>query len=1099
MNLKNAWKMLPLSGVAAFCLLASCSSTDYEGIVSAIIISQDQTAVTADFELPKTTQEHNIEWSSSDDSVIKTYEKDETLMAGVIRPTESKTITLTAKIDKASKDFTIRVNPVDVYEIADNYKLAEAGSLVYDKEITLPSTYTYKYQSGASDTAQEFTANISWESSNPSLVKIEDGKAKVGQSDEKVQVKLNATFTYNSVNSRYSYNLSVWKMLNPTEYLQYWYDNPGNGENFAFNGYVLSKFGYSEKYGNGNLYVMNEDKTGTYYVYRASMTKEEFDGLKLGDPVAVSECPSTTYKGLIESSKAVVKPIDYTVPTNLQPIDVAALVPTPVDNEFITQNKELVYYQNTYASLTGWKITKMGSASATGTSTTQTMLTLEKNGFETTVAINKDIVPLDSTAATTLFETVRGLKVGDFVDIKGFVSVYNDYQMLVTGADSITKATAEGDATVSKTIKDEYKLLDGINLAYVQDATVNLPEATKGEFTYSLKRTSYKSVTLSGNTLTVTPKETAESCILIATYKYTDATTSRTYTLTKEITLSIRLLSDLGIATEEANAVFADYENISIDQAIELNATGKTYEGVTLTYTLKAGNTVAAIVNGKLIVVPTATATEVKVEVVATKGEATYTHEYTLNVDLDYASHADYLEAAKGTAITAETEIVTVKGVATGVYPKGARIYLQDLEDSTKGYYGYFGTTDVKVGDVIYVTGRAYTQSSGVISFRNETNINIDYPTVYHAYNLNGTVVTQAVDELNMNEFLADATKTLEASMIGVKAKVTGTVTEANDNNGDINYTIKTSTDKTVVYRADDGAVDTETFTAITSKLFIGAQVTISGSIGWFNGAQVYIFSVNDIVLEETEANVKKSVESAIAAVLPAEVTESGTATLPTTTKAFAGAITYTLSENTLASIAEGVLTYNIPTQADTKVTLTATWTKGETVYTVTYEVTLKKAASENDPVTSPVLFTTTKTDTGTANAPVDTNVAQLFGLPSIFTVYAGIGACANNVGYTSSDVGIYSERNSGNGCSISVSIAEGYKITKIIFKDASYKNNNDNLGSFTVNNETGSITTSEYTINSTSFVIKNTSKGGTKNPQLRFSGIEIHFETVTE
>lgn len=1094
MNLKNAWKMLPLSGVAAFCLLASCSSTDYEGIVSAIIISQDQTAVTADFELPKTTQEHNIEWSSSDDSVIKTYEKDETLMAGVIRPTESKTITLTAKIDKASKDFTIRVNPVDVYEIADNYKLAEAGSLVYDKEITLPSTYTYKYQSGASDTAQEFTANISWESSNPSLVKIEDGKAKVGQSDEKVQVKLNATFTYNSVNSRYSYNLSVWKMLNPTEYLQYWYDNPGNGENFAFNGYVLSKFGYSEKYGNGNLYVMNEDKTGTYYVYRASMTKEEFDGLKLGDPVAVSECPSTTYKGLIESSKAVVKPIDYTVPTNLQPIDVAALVPTPVDNEFITQNKELVYYQNTYASLTGWKITKMGSASATGTSTTQTMLTLEKNGFETTVSINKDIVPLDSTAATTLFETVKGLKVGDFVDIKGFVSVYNDYQMLVTGADSITKATAEGDATVSKTIKDEYKLLDGIKLAYVQDTTVNLPEATKGEFTYSLKRTSYKSVTLSGNTLTVTPKETAENCILIATYKYTDATTSRTYTLTKEITLSIRLLNDLGIATEEANAVFADYENISIDQAIELNATGKTYDGVTLTYTLKAGNTVAAIVNGKLIVVPTATATEVKVEVVATKGEATYTHEYTLNVDLDYASHADYLEAAKGTAITAETEIVTVKGVVTGAYPEGKRIYLQDLEDSTKGYYGFFGTTDVKVGDVIYVTGRAYTQSSGIIAFSEATNI--DGPTVHHAYNLNGTIVTENITVLNLNTYLA--TKELANSMMGIRATITGTISKVESG---MNYTITTADNKSVIYRVDKSAVgDDNINNAINNSLYQGASVTLTGSIGWRSGAcTIYIFTENDVVLTENEANVKKSVESAIAAVLPAEVTESGTATLSTTTKAFAGAITYTLSENTLASIAEGVLTYNIPTEADTKVTLTATWTKGETVYTVTYEVTLKKAASENDPVTSPVLFTTTKTDTGTANAPVDTNVAQLFGLPSIFTVYAGIGACANNVGYTSSDVGIYSERNSGNGCSISVSIAEGYKITKIIFKDASYKNNNDNLGSFTVNNETGSITTSEYTINSTSFVIKNTSKGGTKNPQLRFSGIEIHFETVTE
>jgi len=185
---------------------------------------------------------------------------------------------------------------------------------------------------------------------------------------------------------------------------------------------------------------------------------------------------------------------------------------------------------------------------------------------------------------------------------------------------------------------------------------------------------------------------------------------------------------------------------------------------------------------------------------------------------------------------------------------------------------------------------------------------------------------------------------------------------------------------------------------------------------------------------------------------------------------------------------------------AETQVSLSGAVNEGEFNATVT--VTVKVAA---EGATPPATSTTvTASYSGATINMTGNNDAVLLGLDdTLFTVTSDKGEAQHHVGLnTGGQIRLYSVRATGEGNTLSVSIAAGYKITDVkITYDSTTAASVLTLGTQVIDltaAEQKSTTLVYDTLDITSFSIKNVHTGGSKNLQTYIKSIEITYEPVT-
>ncbi|MDE6584829.1 MAG: hypothetical protein K2K15_05445 [Anaeroplasmataceae bacterium] len=297
--------------------------------------------------------------------------------------------------------------------------------------------------------------DVTWTSNNTELLKFEasteDASRVVAKvtlpTDETKTVDFRATVSCNDTTGSKDFKIRIKKYSDPKETFYSFYDNASKGESYNLSGWILALEAYNTQYSSASIYLLDESLEGAYYCYSVKMSLDFYNGLKIGSPVTVS-VTSTVYNGLIEtkSSGSIVANKDLAAKTEAE-----MLAAKDISDIFITaDSKKITYAQSSYVKLTHMKVTKISGVKLDSTSTTHSFITLERNGETVSVALNKNLMALDSQAAKDLDAEVKKLKEGDYVDVEGLVGWYNGIQLLATKATIFTASTAADDSGVVK-------------------------------------------------------------------------------------------------------------------------------------------------------------------------------------------------------------------------------------------------------------------------------------------------------------------------------------------------------------------------------------------------------------------------------------------------------------------------------------------------------------------------------------------------------------------------------------------------------------------------------------------------------------------------
>lgn len=647
-------KLLPLVLASSLALgatftLASCGGNKGPAASDLLknIILEDNKEIKDDFKVTATVKNgedsYNILWSS-DNALLKVsdeaYEGSYTVT--VARPDDAKTtVHLTASLDingdKAEKQFTFFISPLDVYDFSGKFVFAQEGAVV-SEDFDLPTEFKIG----------DKTAEITWAPVNTNLITIDETahKAKVTCVAPAEKAKVRATFKYAGKETKVTYALTVYRKLTAMESLKYWYEHTGIAQTMS--GYVVAKDKYDTGYGNAAYYIVDDSLQGGYYAYRMKSDQATYDSITVGTHITITGATNTSYKGLVETSGNVGK---ITVDKDIAKKTKAELVQA-IDQDLIANVDSLYYRSSSLVSLTGWKVkaitddakdeSKYGQAA--------TLLTLTKGGVDIKVMSSK-YVQVDKADTTSLVNTMKELKVNDLVDVVGVLSYNNadnkgydqaSYQISVTDADSVKKNTtwdATQDEALANNAKAVAKAIAATSVENIyQTKDVALPTTVEGctvSWAFSTPADVYtpRTVTIENNTLKATPDAKVEEVVLVATFTKGDYSAKQFYTINT-------------IAKTDQELVDDEIKNFKLDittpGTYDLVAKGELYNVVNLTYTIKsqknkAGEdvTIAEVKDGKLVIDaidPNDTHTIV-VEVTYSKGEITQKKEYTLTVN----------------------------------------------------------------------------------------------------------------------------------------------------------------------------------------------------------------------------------------------------------------------------------------------------------------------------------------------------------------------------------------------------------------------------------------------------------------------------------
>lgn len=603
---RNIIAVLAIVMVLCCVTLAACNDKNDTNVLDSYIFDMDGTTVTDDFTLPATIGGEAAEWKS-EGTAIQLEKRESDWLAKVTLPeTGLVDVNLTVTVKKSSKSYTVRVKALDVYDFMNSYVFPKDKATIVDN-FDLETEFAYKGK----------TATIAWsvdEDYELYIKVINNGKTlQVTPQGNQTPVKVKATFTYNGVSASQSYRMTVYKTMEGLELVNYWYTN--TGVSIDMSGYVvLIGTAYSSSYNNVTLYMVNDDFTAGYYLYRVKTTDEHAAKLAPGVHITVTGTTNTNYNGLVETNAGGKLVVD----DDVAPIDVNAHVKA-IDQEVIGNLPATVYHESRLVSLTNWKVTKVAADADKQAGANYTLMTLEKGGAKVQVRVSKYMEGAYATKAddatwTAINALTTTYPVGSMVNVTGILSNYKGWQIMPLSASAVTASGQEEDAAdtvyagkkVAAAIAkvNEKLVADGINTAAGKTVRITtqkefaLETAVDGvEISYEIVGKS-NAIVLDGGKMTVTPGN-PETATILATYKSGEFE-------------SVQFLSVESLIPTAASML----EDLEFPESIKAVTDLPTVEGATIEWEVESGKNVLAIKNGQLI--PTLTENDVLTSVKAT-------------------------------------------------------------------------------------------------------------------------------------------------------------------------------------------------------------------------------------------------------------------------------------------------------------------------------------------------------------------------------------------------------------------------------------------------------------------------------------------------
>jgi len=757
--MKNIFKVFTLVLLALFMVvgLTACdSSKKDQELLNSFLIEQDGKTLTSDFVLPaylKIEEKgeevvYDLVWSSNNSAIQLEQRKDEEgkvtdYLAKVTYPEEEAVVTLTVTLGKVSKDFTVRVSPVDVYNFSGTYVFPNDKQKVY-KDFDLDQECAFAGKK----------ATITWsvDEQYQAYIKISaDGKkCLVTQNSLDPEVKIKATFSYKNESTTKQYKMTVSQEPTHEEAVSNWYNNPGSPNNFS--GWIVEiATVYSESYGNVSFYVLDENEDAGYYGYRVKVAASDASKIKVGAYVTVTGSTNTMYNGLMETNAGALAEFDES--KNLTAEQMAAKVKA-LDEDILAGSPAAFFNQSRLVSLTAWEVSQVGGKDDAF------LFKMKKNGVTVEVRTSKyfegayNVAKDEEMAPFNEFKTT--LKAGDFVTVTGILGRYEsehpeDLQKGINISplkpEMIQKVEAEA-ADAAHPGKDVKALIDKLN--EVMPTTGIVPANT--EITYPISNEAGATVSLEvlhGNTnvvanntegkLTLTPS-IEEKVSVLATFTKGEYATQIVYI----IHLKSMTPEQLVDATMEA----LEFEDINTFGELPYPTKNTTY-GTTITYTLVSAETDnVKVKDGKINVSPLAEE-EITLKVTVASGETTKEKEVKVKLlKLEPSTIAEFLAMKKGDMAILEGVIVAVNS------DSGVTGFI--LKDETGAIYSH-NSAAVILGDTVKLVG--------ALAF------NYDTPQI-----ANVQVIEQTKDaQADLAKALAAAGTPTELEASAVKEKLGGT------------------------------------------------------------------------------------------------------------------------------------------------------------------------------------------------------------------------------------------------------------------------------------------------------------------------------------
>lgn len=184
-------------------------------------------------------------------------------------------------------------------------------------------------------------------------------------------------------------------------------------------GYVQAKQVYSEQYGNTSLYL--QDTKGAYFVYRLACTAEEYAKFTEGVKVKIVGYKAE-WSGEIEiidvESFSVDASVKYTAPV----FDATSLLGT--DDLIKHQNEKVSFKGLTVKASTdadGNEAAYLYKWNGTGAEGDDLYFNVALGDKEFQFVVESDLCGAD----TEVYKAVKNLKIGDTIDLEGFLYWYN--------------------------------------------------------------------------------------------------------------------------------------------------------------------------------------------------------------------------------------------------------------------------------------------------------------------------------------------------------------------------------------------------------------------------------------------------------------------------------------------------------------------------------------------------------------------------------------------------------------------------------------------------------------------------------------------------
>lgn len=417
------------SVLCALCLIlgiAACGGNAAKEAIDMYLLPQNETAVNADFSLPKKIGDGiEVTWKSSNTDAIAIEDAGEEYTAKVTLQPEVTEVTLTISAEGASKDFHVRVEQLSVYTFMQNYTFKQKNTAVKEG-FELDTVAKYK----------DLTATIAWEvkdAASKAYIEINGNKVIVHPDDDLVNVEIVAKFTYNGQSVEATYPFSVSPILEHRQTVNRYYsvtDYP-----LELSGYIVHVVEASESYGNATFYMIDDDFCSGYYCYRVKIDTADVAKYVEGAHVTVSGDTTKNYNGLWENNSGGKAVIDDKAPINPREKEkVYAL-----DTDLLAGAPSMLWHESTFVSLTGWKV--VDKAEKKPTAADSNLFAVQNGNTKITVRVTKYAQRTDAEL-TALLDVYDSVENGDIVNVVGILGNYNGFQIQPILASDITKTTA---------------------------------------------------------------------------------------------------------------------------------------------------------------------------------------------------------------------------------------------------------------------------------------------------------------------------------------------------------------------------------------------------------------------------------------------------------------------------------------------------------------------------------------------------------------------------------------------------------------------------------------------------------------------------------